>query len=95
LAEAAPKSLLIFGGGWLGEAVALGKGEETTGGRSKTSILSDALEAVIGAVAFECCTARALPVVRVGLDALAAHFARPQRERFAIVRDRVDLAQGA
>ena len=34
----------------LGDAVALGKGEETTGGRSKTSILSDALEAVIGAV---------------------------------------------
>ncbi len=34
----------------LGEAVALGKGEETTGGRAKTSILSDALEAVLGAV---------------------------------------------
>ncbi|MFM7062561.1 MAG: ribonuclease III [Actinomycetes bacterium] len=34
----------------LGGAVALGKGEETTGGRAKTSILSDALEAVIGAV---------------------------------------------
>ena len=34
----------------LGSAMALGKGEESTGGREKTSILADALEAVIGAV---------------------------------------------
>lgn len=34
----------------LGEALALGKGEESTGGRDKTSILADAMEAVIGAV---------------------------------------------
>lgn len=34
----------------LGDALALGKGEESTGGRSKTSILADAMEAVIGAV---------------------------------------------
>ncbi len=34
----------------LGEAVFLGKGEEASGGRSKPSILADALEAVIGAV---------------------------------------------
>jgi ribonuclease-3 len=34
----------------LGEHLLLGRGEEATGGRSKPSILADALEAVIGAV---------------------------------------------
>ena len=34
----------------LGEHVFLGKGEEATGGRTKASILSDTVEAVIGAV---------------------------------------------
>jgi ribonuclease III len=34
----------------LGEAVMLGKGEDASGGRTKPSILADALEAVIGAV---------------------------------------------
>lgn len=34
----------------LGELVQLGRGEEMSGGRDKTSILADALEAVLGAV---------------------------------------------
>ena len=34
----------------LGEFVRLGRGEETTGGRDKSSILADTLEAVLGAV---------------------------------------------
>jgi ribonuclease-3 len=34
----------------LGSYIRLGRGEETTGGRDKSSILADALEAVIGAV---------------------------------------------
>ncbi len=34
----------------LGELLLLGRGEELTGGRSKNSVLADALEAVIGAV---------------------------------------------
>ncbi|MGN7246632.1 ribonuclease III [Janibacter anophelis] len=34
----------------LGDFVALGRGEETTGGRDKSSILADTVEAVIGAV---------------------------------------------
>ena len=34
----------------LGDCLRLGKGEETTGGRDKSSILADAMEAVIGAV---------------------------------------------
>jgi ribonuclease-3 len=34
----------------LGEFVRLGRGEESTGGRDKTSILADTLEAVLGAV---------------------------------------------
>ena len=34
----------------VGEAVLLGKGEETSGGRAKDSILADCLEAIIAAV---------------------------------------------
>ncbi len=34
----------------LGEYIFLGKGEEQTGGRKKTSILADCLEAIIGAI---------------------------------------------
>ncbi len=34
----------------LGEALRLGKGEESTGGRTKASLLADAFEAVLGAV---------------------------------------------
>lgn len=34
----------------LGDALRLGKGEEATGGRNKTSILADAMEGVLGAV---------------------------------------------
>lgn len=37
----------------LGEAVLLGRGEELTGGRDKDSILSDACEAVVGAIYLE------------------------------------------
>lgn len=37
----------------LGGAISLGRGEETTGGRDKSSILADTLEAVIGAVYLE------------------------------------------
>lgn len=38
----------------LGDFLLLGKGEETTGGRNRTSILADAMEAVIGAVCLGC-----------------------------------------
>ena len=37
-------------GGDLGDALLLGKGEDSSGGREKPSILADAMEAVIGAV---------------------------------------------
>ena len=45
----------------LGDVVRLGRGEETTGGRDKSSILADTLEAVLGAVYIDC-----------GLDVAAA-----------------------
>lgn len=51
----------------LGEALRLGKGEDTTGGRAKRSILADAMEAVIGAVfvdaGLEAARVLVLPVV--------------------------------
>lgn len=37
----------------VGECLLLGRGEETTGGRDKSSILADTLEAIIGAVYLE------------------------------------------
>ncbi|MDR2005947.1 MAG: ribonuclease III [Acidaminococcales bacterium] len=38
----------------LGDYILLGKGEETSGGRNRSSILADALEAVIGACYIDC-----------------------------------------
>jgi ribonuclease-3 len=40
----------VAGGLGVGEALRLGKGEDASGGRTKASILADAMEAVIGAV---------------------------------------------
>ncbi|MGH3663107.1 MAG: ribonuclease III [Micromonosporaceae bacterium] len=42
-----------LGPGGLGRHLLLGKGEETTGGRDKASILADTLEAVLGAIFLE------------------------------------------
>jgi ribonuclease-3 len=50
----------------LGNMVLLGKGEETSGGRDKASILADALEAVFGAVYLD----RGLDEVRAVIDRL-------------------------
>jgi ribonuclease III len=50
----------------LGELVLLGKGEEMSGGRDKTSILADAMEAVLGAVYLD----RGLPTIRRLIDRL-------------------------
>jgi ribonuclease-3 len=47
----------------LGEALALGKGEDASGGREKPSILADATEAVIGAVYLDGGWAAAAPFV--------------------------------
>jgi ribonuclease-3 len=42
-----------IGPGGLGAYLHLGRGEEATGGRDKSSILADALEAILGAIYFE------------------------------------------
>ncbi|MCW2504326.1 MAG: Ribonuclease 3 [Actinomycetia bacterium] len=42
-----------LGSGGLGQHLLLGKGEESTGGRDKASILADTLEALLGAVYLE------------------------------------------
>lgn len=47
----------------IGEVLLLGKGEEASGGRTKSSILADALEAVIGAVYLDAGWAGAEPLV--------------------------------
>jgi len=48
----------------LGTTIRLGRGEDTTGGRDKSSILADTLEAVIGAVYLESGIAIATALVR-------------------------------
>lgn len=48
----------------LGPALRLGKGEDASGGRTKTQILADALEAVIGAVYLDAGFKRARKVIR-------------------------------
>ncbi len=60
----------------LGSYVRLGKGEEGTGGRDKSSILADTLEAVIGAVYLECGMAEADALVHRLFDPVIAHSAR-------------------
>ena len=57
----------------LGEALRLGRGEEASGGRDKPSILSDAMEAVIGAVYLDASWPELVDLVRGWLaDRIAA-----------------------
>jgi ribonuclease-3 len=60
----------------LGAYVRLGKGEEGTGGRDKSSILADTLEAVIGAVYLERGLAEADALVHRLFDPVIARSAR-------------------
>ncbi len=60
----------------LGSYVRLGKGEESTGGRDKSSILADTLEAVIGAVYLDGGMEAADPLVHRLFDPVIARSAR-------------------
>jgi ribonuclease-3 len=60
----------------LGQWLRLGRGEETTGGRDKNSILADTTEALIGAVYLDRGIATATAVVRRLFDPLMAAAAR-------------------
>jgi ribonuclease-3 len=60
----------------LGLYIRLGKGEEGTGGRDKSSILADTLEAVIGAVYVDCGMAAADELVHRLFDPVIARSAR-------------------
>jgi len=60
----------------LGDYVRLGRGEEGTGGRDKSSILADTLEAVIGAVYIERGLDEASALVHRLFDPVIAHSAR-------------------
>jgi ribonuclease III len=56
----------------LGAYVKLGRGEEVTGGRNKSSILADTLEAIIGAVYIDCGLAEASALVHRLFDPVIA-----------------------
>lgn len=56
----------------LGEHLRLGRGEEASGGRDKPSILSDAMEAVLGAVFIEFGIERAADVIHTIFDPVIA-----------------------
>lgn len=60
----------------LGEHIKLGRGEETTGGREKASILSDTVEAVIGAIYITGGFDNAAAVVHLLFDDLMAEAAK-------------------
>jgi ribonuclease III len=60
----------------LGAYVMLGHGEEVTGGRNKSSILADTLEAVIGAVYIDCGLTEASALVHRLFDPVIARSAR-------------------
>nr|WP_229660955.1 ribonuclease III [Marmoricola endophyticus] len=60
----------------LGEHIHLGRGEESTGGREKASILSDTVEAVIGATYLSGGADAATPLVHLLFDPLLADAAR-------------------
>jgi ribonuclease-3 len=64
-----------LGPGGLGPHLLLGRGEETTGGRDKDSILADALEALIGAVHLGCGLDAAAELVHRLFDPLLAEAA--------------------
>ena len=76
----------------LGDYVRLGRGEEGTGGRDKSSILADTLEAVIGAVYIERGLAEAwrarAPAVRPGDRPVGPARGRPGLEDLAAGTDR-------
>lgn len=63
----------------LGDCLLLGKGEDAAGGRTKPSILSDALEAVLGAVYLD-----------GGTEAAFALIERLMVERMAVAAQRLD-----
>jgi ribonuclease-3 len=60
----------------LGDYVRLGKGEEGTGGRDKSSILADTLEAVLGAAYLDCGLREADALVHRLFDPVIARSAR-------------------
>jgi ribonuclease III len=60
----------------LGAYVMLGRGEEVTGGRNKSSILADTLEAVIGAVYIDCGLTEASALVHRLFDPVITRSAR-------------------
>jgi ribonuclease-3 len=59
-----------LGDGGVGPHLLLGRGEETTGGREKDSILADALEALIGAIHLGCGLGTASAIVHRLFDPL-------------------------
>lgn len=59
----------------LGSWLRLGRGEESTGGRDKSSILADTVEAIIGAVYVECGLAGAATLVHRLFDPVMAQAA--------------------
>ncbi len=60
----------------LGRHIRLGRGEEGTGGRDKSSILADTLEAIIGAVYLDCGLRDASTLVHCLFDPVIARSAR-------------------
>jgi ribonuclease-3 len=79
----------------LGEWVRLGRGEESTGGRDKSSILADTLEALLGAVYLDRGLDAAAKVVHLLFDPLMAAAADDGASRdFKTALQELSAAQG-
>jgi ribonuclease III len=65
----------------LGDLLCLGRGEEMTGGRNKSSLLADALEAAVGAVYLDAGIGKALEVVDRLLEESFVEVARNGADR--------------
>jgi ribonuclease-3 len=72
----------------IGDCLLLGKGEEHSGGRAKTSILSDAFEAVTAAVFLDSCFDHVYEFIKTGIEALIE-----EGDRAAIYSDYKTAAQ--
>lgn len=65
----------------LGEVVLLGKGEESSGGRGKSSILADAMEAILGAVYLDAGAAPTWELIETLFFPRMASYARGEGKR--------------
>ena len=77
----------------LGEYLLIGKGEETTGGRNKNSILSDALEALLSAIYLDSQGAHGMEKIRRVIEELFQEEIASAERTYASIDFKTDLQE--